>query len=328
MARRLRFGDEQENHAMDRLPPIPESLWTAEQRAEAEPIIKGPRGALVSPFVPLLRSPELMGHVQRMGEYLRYRSALPPRSSELAILVTARRWTQQVEWAIHAPIAVARGVPAQVVDDIAHGRTPSGLDDDARLVYRFCSELQAKQDVGDATWNAFVERFGEKAAIDLTGIVGYYTLLSMVMNVARTPAPPSTASPLPALEPDLARVCRDYIACLNRRDWASLGDLVQDDVRRNGVALGLAGYQRMLEENAAQIPDLQFEIRELVADPPRAAARLWLEVTPRGEFLGLPVNGRKVAFAENVFYEFREGRIQEVWSVIDKAAIEAQLRQP
>lgn len=178
---------------MDRLPPIPPARWTAEQRAEAEPIINGPRGALVSPFVPLLRSPELMGHVQRLGEYLRYRSALPPRLSELAILVTARHWMQQVEWAIHAPIAVAQGVPAQVVDDIAHGREPVGLDDDASLVYRFCTELQATKGVGDPSWRAFVERFGEKAAVDLTGIVGYYTLLSMVMNVARTPAPPSTA---------------------------------------------------------------------------------------------------------------------------------------
>ena len=182
---------------MDRLPPIPPPLWTAEQRAEAEPIINGPRGALVAPFVPLLRSPELMGHVQRLGEYLRYRSALPPPLSELAILVTARHWTQQVEWAIHAPIAVAQGLPAQAVDDIAHGREPTGVDDDALLVYRFCSELQATRDVGDQRWTAFVERFGEKAAVDLTAIVGYYTLLSMVMNAARTPAPPSAASPLP-----------------------------------------------------------------------------------------------------------------------------------
>jgi 4-carboxymuconolactone decarboxylase len=182
---------------MDRLPPIPQRCWTEEQRAQADAIVKGPRGALVPPFVPLLRSPELMGHVQRMGEYLRYRSALPPRLSELAILVTARHWTQQVEWAIHAPIAIAQGVPAQAVDDIARGRTPGGLDDDGVLVARFCSELQSTKSVADGTWEAFVERFGEKAAMDLTGIVGYYTLLSMVMNVARTPAPPSTASRLP-----------------------------------------------------------------------------------------------------------------------------------
>ncbi len=184
---------------MDRLPPIPESLWTAEQRAEAEPIVKGPRGALVSPFVPLLRSPELMGHVQRMGEYLRFRSALPPRLSELAILVTARFWTQQVEWAIHAPIAMAQGVPADVIDDIAHGRKPSGLDEDAMLVYRFCTELQANKGLGDEAWGKFVKRFGDKAAMDLTGIVGYYSLLSMVMNVAQTPAPASTLGGLPEL---------------------------------------------------------------------------------------------------------------------------------
>ena len=89
----------------DRLPPLPPAAWSDEQRREAQPIIDGPRGALVSPFVPLLRSPELMGHAQRMGEYLRYRSAVGTRLSELAILITAQHWSQPVEWAIHAPIA-------------------------------------------------------------------------------------------------------------------------------------------------------------------------------------------------------------------------------
>jgi len=125
---------------------------------------------------------------------------------------------------------------------------------------------------------------------------------------------------------ELAEIYRDYIACLNGRDWATLGRFVQDDVRRNGETLGLGGYRRMLETDVEQIPDLHFDIRILVADPPHVAARLWFDVTPKGEFLGVAVNGRKLGFAENVFYEFREGRIQEVWSVIDKAAIEAQLR--
>lgn len=125
---------------------------------------------------------------------------------------------------------------------------------------------------------------------------------------------------------DLARIYREYIDCLNRRDWAALGLFVRDDVRHNGRALGLAGYRRMLEDDVEQIPDLHFDIRILVAEPPQLAARLWFEVTPKGKFLGLAVNGRKVSFAENVFYEFRHGRIQDVWSVIDAAAIEAQLR--
>jgi predicted ester cyclase len=124
---------------------------------------------------------------------------------------------------------------------------------------------------------------------------------------------------------DLANIYRGYIACLNSQDWGNLGHFVQDHVRRNNTTLGLSGYRRMLEADFEQIPDLHFDIQILVAEPPRIAARLWFDVTPKGQFLGVPVNGRKVTFAENVFYEFREDRIQEVWSVIDKAAIEAQL---
>ncbi|MCJ9749099.1 ester cyclase [Neorhizobium sp. BETTINA12A] len=125
---------------------------------------------------------------------------------------------------------------------------------------------------------------------------------------------------------DLANVYLGYIACLNSQDWENLGRFVQDDVRRNSTMLGLSGYRRMLEDNFEQMPDLHFDIQILVAEPPHIAARLWFDVTPKGQFLGVPVNGRKVAFAENVFYEFRGGRIQEVWSVIDKAGVEGQLR--
>lgn len=125
---------------------------------------------------------------------------------------------------------------------------------------------------------------------------------------------------------DLANIYRDYITCLNSQEWENLGSFVQDDVRHNSATLGLSGYRRMLEDNFEQIPDLFFDIRMLVAQPPFIAARLWFDVAPKDEFLGLPVNGRKVAFAENVFYEFRDGRIQEVWSVIDKAVIEDQIK--
>jgi predicted ester cyclase len=125
---------------------------------------------------------------------------------------------------------------------------------------------------------------------------------------------------------ELADVYRDYISCLNRQDWSELGSFVHDDVRHNGRPLGLNGYRAMLEDDFRQIPDLNFHVELLVADPPHIASRLRFDVTPTGEFLCLPVNGRKVCFAENVFYEFRDQRIREVWSVIDKAAIEAQLR--
>jgi 4-carboxymuconolactone decarboxylase len=176
----------------DRLPPIAEASWNDEQRRYAQAIIGGPRGALVSPFVPLLRSPELMDHTQRMGEYLRYRSAIGPRLSELAILVTAQHWSQRVEWAIHVPIALGQGISARAIEALAQGRRPDTLKDDEAIVYDFSTELHRDQGVGDKTWADAIERFGEQGVVDLIGINGYYALLSMVMNAARTPAPAST----------------------------------------------------------------------------------------------------------------------------------------
>ncbi len=181
----------------DRLPPIAPDAWSDEQRALAEEIIRGPRGALLPPFVPLLRSPELMGHAQRLGEYLRYRSALGQRLSELAILITARFWTQQVEWAIHAPIAQREGVSAETIHAVAKGQRPSHMPRDEAAVHDFCTELHHDQGVSDTTWAAAIEHFGERGVVDLIGINGYYSFLSMVMNAARTPAPASSAEPLP-----------------------------------------------------------------------------------------------------------------------------------
>ena len=126
---------------------------------------------------------------------------------------------------------------------------------------------------------------------------------------------------------ELASLYRDYIACLNRQDWPSLGRFVAEDAVHNGRRLGLAGYRAMLEQDFAAIPDLRFVVQLLVADPPHLASRLAFDCTPQGTFLGLPVNGRKVSFTENVFYEVRAGRIAEVWSVIDKPAIEAELQR-
>ncbi|ESX03798.1 ester cyclase [Mesorhizobium sp. LSJC268A00] len=124
---------------------------------------------------------------------------------------------------------------------------------------------------------------------------------------------------------DLADLYRGYIACLNDQDWAKLGDFVGDEVQHNGEMLGLSGYRRMLEGDFEAIPDLRFNIELLVCQPPRVAARLHFDCHPKGVLFGLPVNGKRVSFAENVFYEFGEGRIREVWSVIDKAEIQAQI---
>jgi predicted ester cyclase len=126
-------------------------------------------------------------------------------------------------------------------------------------------------------------------------------------------------------ETALSDLYRDYIACLNRQDWPNLQTFVQDDVRHNGHPLGLAGYRAMLERDFQEIPDLHFKIELLIAESPYVGSRLSFDCTPKGLFLGLPVNRRRVCFAENVFYQFRSNKIEQVWSVIDKAAIEAQL---
>ena len=124
---------------------------------------------------------------------------------------------------------------------------------------------------------------------------------------------------------DLSQAYRGYIACLNAQDWDNLGQFLRDDVRYNGETVGISGYRAMLEADFRAIPDLVFTIDLLVSEAPHVAARLKFDCTPVGELFGLPVNGKRVQFTENVFYEFAAGRIQAVWSVIDKAAIAAQL---
>jgi predicted ester cyclase len=124
---------------------------------------------------------------------------------------------------------------------------------------------------------------------------------------------------------DLADLYRDYIACLNQQDWQNLEQFVHDDVYYNGRQIERVGYRAMLERDFHAIPDLYFDIQLLVSDPPYIASRLGFDCTPQGKFLGLDVNGKRVSFTENVFYEFRGEKIWQVWSIIDKAAIEVQL---
>src|SRR5476649_2867451 len=168
----------------DRLPPIPFEQLSAAQQVSAQAVIDGPRGALYGPFVPLVRSPELMAAAQRMGEYLRYRSAIGTRLSELAILVTARQWSQH-------------GVAPDIIAAIARRERPSFVAADEALVHDFCIELHQKQRVCDATYEAALAQFGPHGVVDLIGINGYYTFLAMVMNAAQTAVPASPAAPLP-----------------------------------------------------------------------------------------------------------------------------------
>jgi predicted ester cyclase len=124
---------------------------------------------------------------------------------------------------------------------------------------------------------------------------------------------------------ELSDIYRDYIACLNKQDWRDLGRFVHEDVHYNGKRIGLTGYREMLERDFRAIPDLYFDIHLLVSEPPRIASRLHFDCTPKGILFDLPVHGKRVSFSENVFYEFRDDRIDNVWSIIDTAAIASQL---
>ena len=179
--------------ATDRLPPIPVAQLTAPQREAAEAFSTA-RGAEVSgPFFPLLRSPDLMTRTRAMGDYLRYKSALPPRLSEFVILLTSREWTQQYEWNAHYQIALRAGVNKDVADAIAEDRRPSVMSEEEAILYDFVLELHHTKSVSDATYARALKAFGEHGVVDTVGITGYYTFLAMVLNTSRTPAGAATA---------------------------------------------------------------------------------------------------------------------------------------
>ncbi len=169
-----------------RMPPIADSQLTDEQKKAVAGILAGPRKALVGPFIPLMRSPEFMNRLQQTGEYLRFNSAFEPRLSELAILITARAWSQNFEWIHHRPIAEKAGLRAALIDALAEGRRPEAMAHDEATIYDFLDELARTRNVSDATYKRTAAMFGEKGVIDLIGIHGYYSLLAMVLNVTHT----------------------------------------------------------------------------------------------------------------------------------------------
>ena len=176
-------------HAQDRMPPISAENLDAEQAAAVAELEAargyGPQG----PWGPLRRSPEVLSRTRAMGDYLRFRSSLPPRLSEFLILLTAREWTQPYEWYSHHQIALDAGLDRDIVQALAEGRPPEGLMEDEAVLYAFFRELNDDKVVSDATYSQALAMFGEKGVIDTVGIIGYYTLLAMAMNTAQTPAP-------------------------------------------------------------------------------------------------------------------------------------------
>jgi len=188
-------------HGIERMPPLEAAAMDEAQRKAAAALTAGPRGGVKGPFIALLRSPELMDRLQQVGEYLRFRSSLEPRISEFLMLIVSRQWTQQFEWAVHVPLALKAGVKPQTVESLAAGARPAGMATDEALVYDFCAELMANKGVSEATYRAAVDRFSERGVVDMLGVVGYFTTVSMVLNVARTLPPKENGvvplSPLP-----------------------------------------------------------------------------------------------------------------------------------
>jgi 4-carboxymuconolactone decarboxylase len=171
----------------DRMPPLAREQMTEAQRTAADDLIAGPRKGIKGPFVPLLRSPELMARLQKVGEYLRFDSVLPPRVSEFATLTVARHWTQQFEWFMHVPLALKAGVTQDTIDALRDGRRPASLNADEACVHELAGELLQQHGVSNATYAAAVERFGEHGVVELVALIGYFALVSMMLNVAHTP---------------------------------------------------------------------------------------------------------------------------------------------
>lgn len=179
-----------------RFPRLTPEQMTGAQREVAAQIAAGPRGEVRGPFVALLHHPELARRIQALGEQLRWHGTLPAALTELAVLVTARRWTCQHEWYMHEKLARKAGVADATIAAIAEKRPPEGLSPDEAAVYAFCAEAHASGRVGDAAFEAVCARFGREGALELLVLCGYYSMMAMVLNTAGLPLPDGAPPPL------------------------------------------------------------------------------------------------------------------------------------
>lgn len=208
----LAGGSAQGEEGPPRFPLLTEPQMTPAQRELAHNIRSGPRASVAgsaanasatslgSPFNVFLRSPELGEHLQRTGSYIRFKSVLGPKLTELAILVTARHWTAQYEWHAHHRLALQAGLSPDIAQAIAQGKAPTGMTEDEALVFQFCTELHQAKKVSDKAFEDVKQRFGEQGVMDLIAVNGYYVLVAMVLNVDRTPIPGGAPLPLPVLK--------------------------------------------------------------------------------------------------------------------------------
>lgn len=174
---------------MPRIPlPTPEEM-NPEQRRVYEAIVGGPRGRLVGPLRAALHRPELADKWQQFGELLRYRTALPPKLSELAILVTARHTRSNLEWIVHEQMAIKAELPLTIIADVFAQRRPADADTDMLIVYDYAFELNENNTVSDDVHRRVTERFGVVAVVELTALIGYYTMVAMTLNAHDIPLP-------------------------------------------------------------------------------------------------------------------------------------------
>lgn len=185
--------------APERLGPMQEKDMSPAQRQAVASIMSGPRGHMGGPFSALLRSPEFMNRVQKVGEYLRFVCPIEKRLGEFAAIIAARHWSQQFEWWAHKRQAIEAGLKPDIAEALQEGRRPIGMREDEETLYDFLTEALKNNGVCDTTYARAVKQFGEAGIIDLLGVAGYYGLLALVMNVARTSVPEGPALPLPAL---------------------------------------------------------------------------------------------------------------------------------
>jgi 4-carboxymuconolactone decarboxylase len=185
---------------MARIPLFPLESMTEEQRRVYEAVVSGPRGVVVGPLRAALHRPELADKWQQFGEILRYRTSLPPRLSELAILVTARHWTSQLEWQQHAPAALKGGLAPDIVEAIRDGKRPTFAKDDEAAVFDFSFELQNSKVVQDKTYQRALACVGVQGMVELTALVGYYTMVAMTLIAHEIPLPEGAEPALPPLQ--------------------------------------------------------------------------------------------------------------------------------
>jgi 4-carboxymuconolactone decarboxylase len=185
--------------APERMPPLKREQMTQAQRKAADELEAGPRGKVQGPYNSILRSPGFMEHTQKLGAYVRFGSPLDMRLRELAALIGARHWTQQFEWFVHVPHALKSGVDESTIEAIRLGHRPQNMKEDESVVYDVITELLNHHGLSDATYARALEAFGEAGIVDLVGTSGYYIMIGMIMNVARTAIPDGKPLPLAPL---------------------------------------------------------------------------------------------------------------------------------